>query len=86
MIDILLQILPEYFKSSSGGLSDAGVIVGISVWAILFLTVGLLAGCVFCRKARKSVIVLENENMKGFNRLEIYRATVEKQSESSLLR
>ena len=82
----LINLLPEYFRSAPGVLSDEGLIIGLSIWALLFVLVGVILGALYLRKASRAVVRLERENEKGFNRLAIYRATVEKQAESSFLK
>jgi hypothetical protein len=83
---LLIDYLPEYFRSGPGELNSTGQVTALSCWGILFLTIGVVLGCLYLRKSKVCIQMLERENEKGFNRLEIYRATVEKQSESSYLR
>lgn len=86
MKTIVINWLPEFFRAAPGQLSDEGLIVAFSIWGLLFVIFGLIIGSLCLRKARSAVISLERENEKGFNRLAIYRATVEKQAESSFLK
>ena len=82
----LLNLLPETLHDGHGALSESGWLALLLVWALLFVVVGLFIGSLYWRKARRSVISLERENEKGFNRLAIYRATVEKQAESEFIK
>ncbi|MDF1751297.1 MAG: hypothetical protein P1U89_00830 [Verrucomicrobiales bacterium] len=82
----LISLLPEFFREGPAELNQAGQILVVSIWGIFFLLVGISIGGLFLRNARSSVTSLERENEKGFNRLAVYRATVEKQSESPILK
>lgn len=84
MKTVLINLLPESLRNGPGELNTIGNGVLLGCWGLLFLIAGLVLGALFLRKARSSIEVLEKENLKGFNRLEIYRATVEKQSESHI--
>ncbi len=78
----LFKYLPEYFRNGPDALNTNGVLAGTILWSVVFLILGLILGGVFFRKGRWSIVNLEKENSKGLSRLEIYRATVEKQMSS----
>ena len=84
MIEQFLAILPEVLKNTeTGQLNSLGIAVVGLLWALLFLSLGVVLGRFFFLRCRRAVIELENENRKGLLRVDNYRATVDSQTRST---
>lgn len=78
MIVAFLNSLPSSLLEA-GQLTSLGFLVVLITSFVGFLSIGLLAGMFVYRRFNRAVVELKKDNQKGYDRLSIYQATIEKQ-------
>ncbi len=73
-----IGMLPEALRDGDG-LSQTGQWWLLATYALFVMILAVLAAAPFYRRGRAAVLEVERENARDFERMEIYRATVDSQ-------